>query len=200
MPVTARTAGRHAPRAHRVEQDPARRTGWVSGEQPASAPDIPCRVCEPVTLLSENQARQRLNWRVEQLVSATGRHGRTVNTLANDSIGVKTRKGISLVQLGAALTHVEQWLADPASMPAGRPAISRADLDQLHGAELRNLLTTYVGPLVKALHTAIPLVQLRLNDWMDAPSRAQATDELRRATARRHPPSGSLAGEPTPRT
>jgi hypothetical protein len=61
-----------------------------------------------VTLLSENQARQRLNWRVERLVSATGRHGRTVNTLANDSIGVKTRKGISLVQLGAALTHVEQ--------------------------------------------------------------------------------------------
>jgi hypothetical protein len=149
----------------------------LCGEQPASTLDTPCRVCEPVTLLSENQARQRLNWRVEQLASATGRHGRAVNTLVNEAIGVKTRKGISLPQLGAALTHVEQWLEDPSSMPAGRPAVSRADLDQLHGTELRNLLTTYVGPLAKALHTAIPLVQLRLNDWMDASTRAAATDE-----------------------
>ncbi|MGA5442260.1 hypothetical protein ACPCKW_22460 [Streptomyces griseoincarnatus] len=147
------------------------------GQQPASALNSPCRVCEPVTLLSENQARQRLNWRVDQLASATGRHGRTVNALVNESIGVKTRKGISLSQLAAALTHVEQWLEDPSSMPTGRRAASRADLDKLHGAELRNLLTTYVGPLAKALHEPIPFVQQRLNDWMDARSRAEATDE-----------------------
>ncbi|MGX1266893.1 hypothetical protein [Streptomyces phaeoluteigriseus] len=147
------------------------------GEQPASALGIPCRVCEPVTLLSENKARQRLNWQVDQLASATGQHGRAVNTLINESIGVKTRKGISLSQLGAALTYVEQWLEDPSSRPTGRPAVSSADLNKLHGAELRSLLTTYVGPLAKALRADIPLVQQRLNDWMDAPSRAEATDE-----------------------
>ncbi|MEV6532815.1 hypothetical protein AB0M86_25040 [Streptomyces sp. NPDC051639] len=90
---------------------------------------------------------------------------------------MKTRKGISLAQLGAALTHVEQWIEDPASMPAGRPAHRSTDLDQLNGSELRKLLTTYVGPLAKALHADIPKVQQRLNDWMDVPSRAEATDE-----------------------
>ncbi|MEH0572853.1 hypothetical protein [Streptomyces scabiei] len=147
------------------------------GEQPASALDTPCRVCEPVTLLSENLARQRLNALVEQLASANGQHPRTVNTLLNQAIGVKTRKGISLPQLGAALIHVEQWLEDPSPMPTGRSAVPSANLDQLHGTELRSLLTTYVGPLAKALHTDIPLVQQRLNDWMDAPSRSEATDE-----------------------
>ncbi|MFF8195689.1 hypothetical protein ACF05L_33570 [Streptomyces bobili] len=128
-------------------------------------------------LLSENKARQQLNWRVDQLASATGQHGRAVNTLINESIGVKTRKGISLSQLGAALTYVEQWLEDPSSRPTGRPAVSSSDLNKLHGAELRSLLTTYVGPLAKALRADIPLVQQRLNDWMNAPSRAEATDE-----------------------
>ncbi|MEU5632195.1 hypothetical protein ACH47C_23800 [Streptomyces rishiriensis] len=146
-------------------------------ERPASALDMPCQVCEPVALLSENQARQRLNGLVEQLASTTGQHGRTINTLLNQAMSVKTRKGISLPQLGAALTHVEQWLEDPSSMPTGRPAVSNTNLAQLHGAELRNLLTTYVGPLAKALHTDIPLLQQRLNDWMGVPSRAEATDE-----------------------
>ncbi|MBP5888736.1 hypothetical protein [Streptomyces scabiei] len=130
-----------------------------------------------MTLLSENLARQRLNALVEQLASANGQHPRTVNTLLNQAIGVKTRKGISLPQLGAALIHVEQWLEDPSPMPTGRSAVPSANLDQLHGTELRSLLTTYVGPLAKALHTDIPLVQQRLNDWMDAPSRSEATDE-----------------------
>ncbi|KFG76955.1 hypothetical protein [Streptomyces mutabilis] len=48
------------------------------GERPASAAGVPCRTCEPVVLLTENQARQRLNWRVEQLAAATGIHGRRV--------------------------------------------------------------------------------------------------------------------------
>ena len=147
------------------------------GERPASALDTLCRVCEPVTLLSENQARQRLNWRVDQLASATGRHGRTVNALVNEAIGVKTRKGISLAQLAAALTYAEQWLKEPSSMPTGRAAVSSADLDQLHGADLRKLLTTYVGPLAKTRNERIPLAQQRLNDWMGVPSRAEATDE-----------------------
>ncbi|MFG3517594.1 hypothetical protein [Streptomyces bobili] len=174
------------PAAFRGSPDPdtdrlcAQCPGFVCGpcgNQPASALDTPCRVCEPVTLLSDLQARQRLNGQVEQLASATGRHGRTVNSLLNEAIGVKTRKGISLSQLGAALTLVEQWLENPASMPTGRPAPSSADLDQLHGAELRNLLATYVGPLAKALRADVRLVQQRLNDWMGVPSRAEAADE-----------------------
>ena len=147
------------------------------GERPASALHVPCRVCEPVTLLCENQARQRLNWRVAQLATATDQHGRAVNTRLNASIGVKTRKGISLSQLATALTLIEQWLEDPASMPTGRPAVSSTDLDQLHGADLRTLLTTYVGPLAKTLREPIPLVQQHLNDWMGAPRRAEATEE-----------------------
>ncbi|MEU0343803.1 hypothetical protein ABZ092_33820 [Streptomyces bobili] len=147
------------------------------GEHPASALNIPCRVCEPVTLLTENRARQRLNWRVDQLATATCQHGRTVNAILNRAIGVTTRKNISLAQLGAALTHAEQWLENPASMPTARTAMPRTDLEQLHGAELRNLLSTYVGPLAQALREPIPLLQHHLNDWMDAPSRAAATDE-----------------------
>ncbi|MGW0206096.1 hypothetical protein ACWDZ8_09810 [Streptomyces sp. NPDC003233] len=147
------------------------------GEQPASALDVPCRLCEPVTLLSENQARQRLNRRVDQVAAGTGRHRRTVNTLINEVIGVKTRTGNPLPQIGAALTYVEQWLEHTSSMPTGRSALSGAALNKLHGAELRSLLTTYVGPLANALRADIPLVQQRLNDWMDAPSRAEATDE-----------------------
>ncbi|MEU9405829.1 hypothetical protein AB0E08_08995 [Streptomyces sp. NPDC048281] len=147
------------------------------GEQSASALDVPCRVCEPVTLLSENFARQRLNGRVEQLASVTGRHGRAVNILLNEAIGVKTRKSISLAQLGAALTHVEQWLEDPSSMPTGQPAVSGDSLERAQGAELRNLLAGHVGPLAKAFRMDIPLVQQRLNDWMGASSRAEATDE-----------------------
>lgn len=130
-----------------------------------------------MTLLSENQARQGLNRRLDQVAAGTGQHRRTVNTLINEVIGAKTRTGIPLPQIGAALTYVEQWLEDTSSMPTGRPALSSADLNKLHGAELRSLLTTYMSPLANALHADIPLVQQRLNDWMDAPSRAEATDE-----------------------
>jgi hypothetical protein len=147
------------------------------GERPASAAGVPCRTCEPVVLLTENQARQRLNWRVEQLAAATGIHGRRVNGIVNDSIGVKARSGISLAQLGVALSNVERWLEDPSSMPTGLPAPSSEDLGKLHGAELRKLLATYVGPLAGALREPIPFVQTQLNEWMGAPSRAEATDE-----------------------
>ncbi|MFI8007845.1 hypothetical protein [Streptomyces sp. NPDC086010] len=147
------------------------------GERPASAAGLPCLTCEPVVLLTENQARQRLNWRVEQLAAATGIHGRRVNGIVNDSIGVKTRSGISLAQLGVALSNVERWLEAPSSMPTGLPAPSSEDLDKLHGAELRKLLATYVGPLAGALREPIPFVQTQLNEWMGAPSRAEATDE-----------------------
>nr|MDT0521280.1 hypothetical protein [Streptomyces sp. DSM 41633] len=147
------------------------------GEQPASAAGVPCRMCEPVVLLTENQARQKLNWKVDQLSAATGIDGRRVNGIVNNSIGVKKRAGISLAQIGAALDNVERWLTDPSSMPSGLPAPSCDELDQLHGAELRKLLTTYVGPLSGALRQPIPFVQRQLNDWMGAPSRAEATDE-----------------------
>lgn len=147
------------------------------GERPAPAADVACRTCEPVVLLTEYQARQRLNGRVEQLAAATGIHMRRVNGVVNDSIGAKTRSGVSLAQLGVALTNAERWLEDPSSMPAGLPAPSGEDLDKLHGAELRRLLATYVGPLAGALREPIPFVQTQLNDWMGAPSRAEATDE-----------------------
>ncbi|ALO98735.1 hypothetical protein SHL15_7742 [Streptomyces hygroscopicus subsp. limoneus] len=147
------------------------------GERPAPAAGVPCRTCEPVVLLTENQARQRLNWRVEQLAAASGIHARRVNGIVNDSIGAKTRSGISLAQFGIALTNVERWLDDPSSMPTGLPAPSFEELDKLHGAELRKLLAAYVGPLAGALREPIPFVQKQLNDWMGAPSRADATDE-----------------------
>ncbi|WP_030689433.1 hypothetical protein [Streptomyces sp. NRRL B-1347] len=147
------------------------------GERPAPAAGVPCRACEPVVLLTENQARQRLNWRVEQLAAATDVHGRRVNGIVNDSIGAKTRSGLSLAKLGAALANVERWLEDPSSMPTGLPAPSPEDLDKLHGPELRKILATYVGPLAGALYEPIPFVQKQLNDWMGATSRAEATDE-----------------------
>ncbi|MGW8065921.1 hypothetical protein ACVV2G_27530 [Streptomyces ziwulingensis] len=147
------------------------------GERPASAAGVPCRTCEPVVLLTESQARQRLNWRVEQLAAATGIHGRRINGIVNDSIGAKTRSGVSLAQLGVALTNVERWLEDPSSMPSGLPAPSYEDPDKLYRAELRKLLATYVGPLAGALREPIPFVQTQLNNWMGAPSRAEATDE-----------------------
>ncbi|MGW6202277.1 hypothetical protein ACWF9B_01290 [Streptomyces sp. NPDC055089] len=154
--------------------------GFVCGQcggRPAAAAGIPCRTCEPVVLLTEKQARQRLNWRVDQLAATTGIHARRVNGIVNDSIGAKTRSGVSLAKLGVALTHVERWLQDPSSMPTRLPAPSYEELDTLHGAELRKLLTSYVGPLAGALREPIPFVQRQLNDWMGAPSRAEATDE-----------------------
>ncbi|MFF1405092.1 hypothetical protein [Streptomyces sp. NPDC058294] len=147
------------------------------GERPAPAAGAPCRTCEPVVLLTENQARQRLNWRVDQLAAATGIHARRVNGIVNDSIGAKTRSRVSLAQLGVTLTNVERWLEDPSSMPMGLPAPSYEDLDKLHEAELRKLLATYVGPLAGALREPIPFIQTQLNTWMGAPSRAEATDE-----------------------
>ncbi|MFG2878820.1 hypothetical protein ACGFYU_28110 [Streptomyces sp. NPDC048337] len=147
------------------------------GEQPAPAADAPCRTCEPVVLLTENQVRQRINWKVEKLAAATGMQGRRVNGIVNDSIGEKSRSGVSLAKLGTALTNVERWLDDPSSMPTGLPAPSSDELGELHGAELRKLLTTYVGPLAGALRDPIPFVQRQLNDWMGASSRAEATDE-----------------------
>ncbi|MFI7337064.1 hypothetical protein ACIBUY_03890 [Streptomyces sp. NPDC050085] len=147
------------------------------GERPATAAGVPCRMCEPVNLLTENQARQRINWGVEQLAAALGIHERRVNGIVNDSIGEKSRSEVSLAQLGLALTHVERWLEDPHSMPTGLPALSWEGLDMLHGAELRKLLATYVGPLAAVVYEPIPFVQRQLNDWMGAPSRAEATDE-----------------------
>lgn len=147
------------------------------GEQPAPAAGVACRTCEPVVLLTENQARQRLNWRVEQLAAVTGIHARRVNGIVNDSIGAKTRSGVSLAELGVTLTNAERWLEDPSSMPTGLPVPSCEDLDKLHGAELRKLLATYVGPLADALREPIPFVQKQLNDWMGALSRAEAADE-----------------------
>jgi hypothetical protein len=107
---------------------------------------------------------------VEQLAAATGIHGRRVNGIVNDSIGAKTRSGVSLAQLGIALTDVERWLEDPSSMPTGLPAPSYEDFDKLHRAELRKLLATYVGPLAGALREPIPFVQTQLNDWMGCPA------------------------------
>ncbi|WP_331739740.1 hypothetical protein OG590_38940 (plasmid) [Streptomyces goshikiensis] len=147
------------------------------GEQPTPAANAPCRTCEPVVLLTENQVRQRINWKVEKLAAATGMQGRRVNGIVNDSIGEKRRSGVSLAKLGTALTNVERWLDDPSSMPTGLPAPSPDELGELHGAELRKLLTTYVGPLAGALRDPIPFVQRQLNDWMGASSRAEATDE-----------------------
>lgn len=147
------------------------------GERPASAAGVACRTCEPVVLLTEGQTRQRINWKVEQLAAATGLHGRRVNGIVNDSIGTKTRSGVSLAELGVALTNVERWLEDPSSMPTGLPALPCKDLDTLHGAELRKLLATYVGPLAGALREPIPSLQKQLNDWMGTSSRTEATDE-----------------------
>ncbi|MEU8437601.1 hypothetical protein AB0F18_32835 [Streptomyces sp. NPDC029216] len=126
------------------------------GEQPAPALDVPCRTCEPVVLLTENQVRQRINWKVEKLSAATGMEGRRVNGIVNDSIGEKRRSRVSLAKLGTALANVERWLEDLSSMPTGLPAPSAEDLDKLHGAELRKLLTTYVGPLAGALRDPSP--------------------------------------------
>ncbi|MFD9047826.1 hypothetical protein [Streptomyces zaomyceticus] len=155
-------------------------TGFVCrrcGERPASAADVPCRTCEPVVLLTENRARQHLNALVTRLSTATRTHGRRINTIVNDSIGVKTRAGISLAQLGAALTNAERWLDDLSSMPADLHGSFDEDPDTLHGPELRKLLSTYVGPLARMSREAIPTVQVRLNEWMGVYSRTEATDE-----------------------
>ncbi|MFE6713974.1 hypothetical protein [Streptomyces sp. NPDC057695] len=147
------------------------------GEQPAAAADVPCRICEPLVLLTEGQARLRLNAMVAKLSAATRTHGRRINTIINDSIGVKTRAGASLAQLGAALTNTERWLDDLSSMPADLHASFDEDPDTLHGPELRKLLATYVGPLSGMSGDSIPAVQIRLNDWMGVSGRAEATDE-----------------------
>jgi hypothetical protein len=167
------------PTAREVLVDQSSAGDCQCGSPPAALGSA-CRVCQPVVLMSEGQARQQLNWRVEQLAAATGQHGRTVNALVNKSIGVRSRTGIALAQLGAALTQAEQWLEDPSSMPAARPSVSYEDLDKLHGRELRERLTTYVGPLSSALREPIPFVQQRLNDWMGVTARAEATDDLLR--------------------
>ncbi|MEW1699438.1 hypothetical protein [Streptomyces sp. NPDC091278] len=147
------------------------------GEQPTAAADVPCRTCEPVVLLTENQVRQHLNGVVAKLSAATGTHGRRINTIINDSINVKTRAGISLAQLGAALTNAERWLDDLESMPVDLSAPVDEDPDTLHGPELRKLLTTYVGPLARMSGEPIPSTQIRLNNWMGVYQRGEASVE-----------------------
>lgn len=167
---------------HRTIQQPTVREGLI---RRAAADGDGMAVAGP--LLTEAQVRQRLNWRVDQLSATTGMPGRRINALVNDSIGVKTRTGTTLARLGTALSHTEQWLADPASMPAGPRPPSAENLEALHGAELRKLLTTYVGPLSRAAGVPIPAVQKHLNEWMGAASRATAGDEqLRDAVLQAH--------------
>jgi hypothetical protein len=139
-----------------------------------------CPVCHPAARMAERQVRQQLNGLVDQLAAATGQLSRTVNVAVNKAIGVKSRTGLSLAQLGAALTQAEQWLEDPSSMLASRPSASPEDLEKLHGRELRERLTAYVGPLSSALREPIPYVQQRLNDWMGVATRAEAPDDLLR--------------------
>ena len=146
-------------------------------QRPAAAPADACLECAQAPLLLERRARQRINWRVDQLSRATGQSGRDINKLLNDAVGVRSRSNAPLAAIGAALTLAERWLEDPTSMPDSQPPLTEADLAGKNGADLRKLLTTFTGPLAKTFGVRIPLVQKHLNDWMGIPSRSEATDE-----------------------
>lgn len=148
------------------------------GEQPASAPGAACRMCEPVTLLTESQARKLINAEITDLARRKKEPLRAIHPEANRAMGVRRRDEASLEQIGVGLTQVERWLADPDSLQLGVSTLSDDEIDALNGKEVRSEIAKRVGPLCAALRGVVPaFVQIRINDVMGARSRADADDE-----------------------
>ncbi|WP_372411993.1 hypothetical protein [Streptomyces luteireticuli] len=151
------------------------------GQQPAAAAGAACRECDPLVLLTYDRTRQVLNTKAGEAAHAVGRSAREINTLLNRETRARNRAHASMEQLAQALTLVDSWIADPSQIPptgtARRPVLSEDELDTLHGKELNQVLSQWVGPLAAATGRTIPLVQLWLNDVMGVEKRSEANDE-----------------------
>lgn len=112
------------------------------------------RPCEPVTLLSEAQARKLINAEITDLALREKEPLRAIHPEANRSMGVRRQDEVSLEQIGVGLTQVERWLADPDSLQLGVRTLPDDEIDALNGKGLRSEIGKRVGPLCAALRGA----------------------------------------------
>ncbi|MFI9206298.1 hypothetical protein [Streptomyces sp. NPDC053048] len=151
------------------------------GRRPSATAGAACRTCEPLPLLTYVRARQVLNDKAAEAGRAARRSAREINTLLNRATRVRHRGEASMEQLAQALTLVDRWIADPSQLPqtgtGHRPVLSEEELEALHGKELNQVLSQWVGPLAAATGERIPLLQLWLNDVMGVERRSEAGDE-----------------------
>lgn len=152
------------------------------GRRPATDAGEWCPHCAPVPALSKTRARQILNDLAGQAGSAAGLPAREINTLLNRARRLRNRGEFTLHDLAEALTLVEEWTADPRTIPrpAGATALSEEELDDLEASALRPLLNTLAARLSGRSRMPIAHVQVMLNELMGVAQRGEADDEALR--------------------
>ncbi len=145
--------------------------------RPAPAPGASCRVCEPVSLLTADRARERLNVMAVALGRRHKEPLRVIHPVINRAMGVSRRSQASLAQLAVGLTAAEAWIADPDSFVIPLPTLSEEEICALSVDEARTELARRVGTLSRVVGEPIPFVQIRLNDVMGVRARGDADDE-----------------------
>jgi hypothetical protein len=155
------------------------------GEQPAPATGAPCRVCEPLTLLTREATTALIDAGAAELgrrhkVPVRAVHGRLKTVMK-----VPSRAHASLEQLASALNAVEQWLAEPADGRFALPDPTEHDLAGLDDPALRAMINTLVGPVASRVRQPVPLFQASLNRAIGLPrGRATATENQLRDAVR----------------
>ncbi|MFJ1756565.1 hypothetical protein [Kitasatospora sp. NPDC088134] len=154
------------------------------GERPAPADGAQCRVCDPVSLLTDDGARRRLNNLAAQLGRLFRQPLRVIHPQINRAMGVRQRGEADLEDLVVGINEAERWLADPSTLVIPAPVLREEEIAGLDLKEARVEIALRVGVLSKVVGEPIPFVQVRINDAVGAPTREdmdqdQARDALR---------------------